>query len=44
MSLLSRVLQQLVDCGGAAKGDDVPQLERFYTVPNNHFLQQTEER
>ena len=24
---------QLVDCSSAAKGDDEPQLERFYTVP-----------
>ena len=27
-------LRQLAHCGSAAKGDDVPQLERFYTVPN----------
>ena len=26
-------IRDLVDCGGAAKGDDVQQLEHFYTVP-----------
>ena len=34
-SLHSRELRQLVDCGSATKGDDVPQFERFYTVPKN---------
>ena len=28
-----RGLRQLADCGSAAKGDDAPQLERFYMVP-----------
>ena len=26
-------IRDLVDCGSGAKGDDVQQLERFYTVP-----------
>ena len=33
-------IRDLVNCGGAAKGDDAPQLERFYTVPN-YFCDKT---
>ena len=34
-SLHFRELWQLVDCGGAAKGEDALQLEGFYTVPGS---------